>query len=42
MYDQLHNEYEILSKCYPGWTLTEIAGMSPRERHNWMVRALRR
>lgn len=41
-YDELHNQYGLLTKAYPGWNLTEIRGLTIRERVLWILKALER
>jgi hypothetical protein len=33
--------WETLATAHPGWTLTENKCMTPRERKNWLYRAIR-
>jgi hypothetical protein len=40
-YTGLLDQYEILTRAFTGWTLTEIRELSVRERANWLDRALR-
>jgi hypothetical protein len=35
------DSYEALTNNYPGFTLSEIKGLSSRERSNWINRAIR-
>jgi hypothetical protein len=32
----LLGQWKLLTENYPGWTLTEIKELSPRERINWL------
>ena len=38
---KLLDHYEILTRTFTGWTLTEIKNLSVRERQNWLERAQR-
>jgi hypothetical protein len=29
-------DWMVISNLFPGWSLTEIKSLSPRERKNWM------
>jgi hypothetical protein len=29
-------EWAIIAQSFSGWNLTEIKGLSPRERENWL------
>jgi hypothetical protein len=40
-YKTLLDEYEIISREFSGWTLSDIRSLSVRERYNWLERALR-
>jgi hypothetical protein len=35
-YEWLIKEWSFLSDIHPGWSLTEIALLTPRERKNWI------
>lgn len=41
-YERLNDEYEYLTKGYPGWTLADIKNLTRRERYNWLIRATRK
>ncbi len=32
------DEWSAVAKTYPGWSLTEIKGLTRRERNNWITR----
>jgi hypothetical protein len=34
-YQSLFEELDGLAKAYPGWSLTELKELTPRERINW-------
>jgi hypothetical protein len=38
----LIDEWFYLTAAYPGWTLAESKGLSPRERYLWLGKALQR
>jgi antibiotic biosynthesis monooxygenase (ABM) superfamily enzyme len=41
-YEALLDQIELCSRLFPGWTYTEIVGMTARERANWIERGLAR
>jgi antibiotic biosynthesis monooxygenase (ABM) superfamily enzyme len=41
-YEVLLDQYEALSRAFPGWTLSDIRSLSFRERSNWLERAIKR
>ena len=40
MYQTLVRSWSALSRAYPGWSLSEIKSLSPRERMNYMRMAV--
>jgi hypothetical protein len=32
-------QYAVIAESYPGWPLSEIQALSPRERKNWLEMA---
>jgi len=36
------DQYELLSRVFTGWTLSDIRALSFRERNNWLSRAVSR
>ena len=40
-YENLLDQYEVLTRTFTGWTLQDIKQLSVRERWNWLERAKR-
>lgn len=38
-YDLLLKAWLLITQAFPGWTLTEIKELTPRERINWLEMA---
>jgi len=40
-YENLLDQYEVITRTFTGWSLTEIKQLSVRERLNWLERSKR-